>query len=231
MFLLKLFRSNNMVSIAMLLTFTACKPPKQQAAIAPLPFYNTPNFTPYFISNTDSVQQIISHSITQFTCTNQNGAVFTANAVKGKIHIANFIFTTCSSICPTMTNNLKAFEKAFHNNPQVALLSFSVTPWIDSVPVLKAYQQKNNITTNNWHFLTGNTAHIYNVARQQYFAEEDIGYTKDSTEFLHTEHAVLVDGNMKIRGIYNATLALEIEQLVKDVQLLLRIEKYTLAKQ
>ncbi|MFX4827895.1 hypothetical protein ABTB65_19375, partial [Acinetobacter baumannii] len=61
-------------------------------------------------------------------------------------------------------------------------------------------------------------------ARKSYFAEEDLGFTKDSTEFLHTEHTMLVDRNGRIRGIYNGTLQLEIEQLIKDIQLLKKEE-------
>ena len=57
-----------------------------------------------------------------------------------------------------------------------------------------------------------------------YFAEEDLGYSKDSTSFLHTEHIVLVDKSKRIRGIYNGTLELEADQLVKDIKLLLKEE-------
>jgi protein SCO1 len=62
------------------------------------------------------------------------------------------------------------------------------------------------------------------LARQSYFAEEDLGFTKDSTEFLHTEHCILVDRQQRIRGIYNGTLALDMEQLVKDIELLRKEE-------
>jgi protein SCO1 len=75
----------------------------------------------------------------------------------------------------------------------------------------------NNIHNDNWHFLTGDRGRIYDLARKSYFAEEDLGFTKDSSEFLHTEHLILVDGSGRIRGIYNGTLQLEAEQLIKDI--------------
>jgi protein SCO1/2 len=78
----------------------------------------------------------------------------------------------------------------------------------------------NSIHNNNWHFLTGDKGSIYELARKSYFAEEDLGFTKDSTEFLHTEHIILVDGSGHIRGIYNGTLQLETEQLIKDIRTL-----------
>jgi protein SCO1/2 len=210
----------NISSILMvLLLFAACKPspaPKQ----ASLPYYNTADFTPLFLTAAEADQKI-THTIADFSFTNQNNQTINRQTVAGKIHVANFIFTSCGSICPLMTGNMKAVAKAFHNSPDVAILSYSVTPWIDSVPKLKTYATNNDITTNNWHFLTGNKAAIYQLARQSYFAEEDLGFTKDSTEFLHTEHVLLVDRKQRIRGIYNGTLQLEMEQLVQDIQTLL----------
>jgi len=99
-------------------------------------------------------------------------------------------------------------------------LSFSVTPWIDSVPILRGYKQHNDITNPNWHFLTGSREKIYQLARTSYFAEEDLGFTKDSTEFLHTEHILLIDKTRRIRGIYNGTLKLDIEHLITDIETL-----------
>jgi protein SCO1/2 len=52
------------------------------------------------------------------------------------------------------------------------------------------------------------------------FAEENIGFSKDSTEFLHTEHVILVDQSKRIRGIYNGTLSLEMRHLVEDIKTL-----------
>jgi protein SCO1 len=138
--------------------------------------------------------------------------------------VANFIFTSCGSICPVMTQHIKLVQEKFGNNPTVVILSYSVTPWIDNVARLKKYADCNEITSPNWHFLTGKKSEIYTLARQSYFAEEDLGFTKDSTEFLHTEHVLLIDRSKRIRGIYNGTLQLEIEQMNKDIAELLKEE-------
>jgi len=114
-----------------------------------------------------------------------------------------------------MTENLKEVSNTFND---VVLLSFTVTPWIDNVAKLKKYTIAKNIANPNWHFLTGPQSAIYKLARTSYFAEEDMGFTKDSTEFLHTEHILLIDKNKRIRGIYNGTLKLETEQLIKDIR-------------
>ncbi len=185
-----------------------------------LPFYNTADFTPLFEADKPGVALEDIHTIAPFSFTDQNGRRISEKTIDEKIHVANFIFTRCGSICPVMTKHLKMVEKAFGSDEEIVLLSYSVTPWIDSVQRLKEYADHNNITAPNWHFLTGNKNEIYTLARQSYFAEEELGFTKDSTEFLHTEHMLLVDKKRRIRGIYNGTLQLEIEQLIADIKTL-----------
>jgi protein SCO1/2 len=187
-----------------------------------LPYYNTPDFTPAFFKSPKDAEQNIKHIIPGFSFLDQNGNRITQQDLEGKIHIANFIFTSCGSICPVMTRHMKLVQSAFKNNPAVVMLSYSVTPWIDSVGRLKSYAEKNGITASNWHLLTGHQRDIYQLARRSYFAEEDIGFSKDSADFLHTEHILLVDKTKRIRGIYNGTLQLEIEQLIRDMRLLLK---------
>jgi len=187
-----------------------------------LPYYNTPDFTPEFIQSGKDVIGKITHTISPFLFTDQNGKQITEKNVEGRIHVANFIFTSCGSICPVMTKHMKLLQEEFKNDPDVVLLSFSVTPWIDNVNRLKQYAENNQITSPNWHLLTGNKAEIYTLARQSYFAEENLGFTKDSTAFLHTEHSLLVDKTRRIRGIYNGTLELEAVQLIKDIKELLK---------
>ena len=180
-----------------------------------LPFYISPYFTPTF-----EEPKTGSHKIKNFVFTNQDGLPFGSDNLNGKIHIANFMFTSCTNICPIMTTNMTEVEKMFENNQNIQLVSFTVTPWIDNPDLLKRYKQEFTMNSSNWNFLTGNKSDIYRLARKSYFAEEEIGFTKDSTDFLHTEHFLLVDKAMRIRGIYNGTLRLEMQQLIKDIHLL-----------
>lgn len=194
--------------------FVGCSQPES------LPFYNSPDFKPLFLK-AQNAQKEVPHKIASFAFKNQLDQIIGTKDVLGKIHIANFMFTQCGSICPTMTNNLKRLEERFMEQKGVVMLSYSVTPWIDSVTKLKSYTQDYEITKKEWHFLTGKTSDIYTLARKSYFAEEDLGFTKDNTDFLHTEHVLLIDQALKIRGVYNGTLPLEITQLAKDIELLL----------
>lgn len=183
-----------------------------------LPYYNEPSFTPVF--ETDTIENKITHQIGNFSFLNHDSLLIDQTMIEGKIHVANFIFTTCGVICPRMTSNLKKVSDSLLNMDDLVFMSFSVTPWIDNPSVLNKYRQLNLITNPNWHFLTGNKADIYKLARQSYFAEEEIGFNKDSTEFLHTEHFILADKKKRIRGIYNGTLALEMQQLITDIRVL-----------
>ena len=180
-----------------------------------LPFYISPDFTPTF-----EEPKTGSHKIKNFVFTNQDSLPFGSDNLNGKIHVANFMFTSCTNICPIMTTNMTEVEKVFANNQNIHLVSFTVTPWIDNPGLLKRYKKEFTMNSSNWNFLTGNKSDIYRLARKSYFAEEEIGFTKDSTDFLHTEHFLLVDKTMRIRGVYNGTLRLEMQQLIKDIHLL-----------
>ena len=205
--------------LILIVSASACKARHEKEQ---LPYYNTPDFTPVFLSSQQEVGEKVNHTISRFSFTDQAGKKITEKDIDGKIHVANFIFTKCGSICPVMTKHMKLVQKEFQNNPDIVILSYSVTPWIDSVARLKDYASRNEINSPNWHLLTGDKGEIYKLARQSYYAEEDLGFTRDSTEFLHTEHILLIDKTRRIRGIYNGTLQLEIEQLIKDIKLLIK---------
>jgi len=185
-----------------------------------LPYYNSPDFDPIFIENKKDLESKIKHTIGDFSFIDTNGKAFGSKDLLGKIHVANFIFTSCTHICPKMTTNMVEVERKFENHDDVNLVSFTVTPWLDSPDVLKRYKEEFTLNSKNWHFLTGKKSELYSLARKSYFAEEEIGFTKDSTDFLHTEHFLLVDKGFRIRGIYNGTLGLEMQQLIKDIELL-----------
>ena len=186
-----------------------------------LPYYNTPDFTPIFLDKHEA-KKLIYHSISDFEFESDKDIKISKKNLKNKVHVASFFFTQCGSICPVMINNLKVLEKKYEKSDDFAILSFSVTPWIDSVQKLKSFVKDNEIKMKNWYFLTGEKSKIYKLARKSYFAEENLGFTKDSSDFLHTEHVILVDKNLKIRGIYNSTLPLEIKNLSADIDILLR---------
>lgn len=194
--------------------FISCKEKRVELK---LPYYNTAEFSPIFINDIDSVPIKIDHTIGVFNLKDQHNISITEKAVEGKIHVANFFFTGCGSICPGMMNKMRKVNSEFANANDVVFLSFSVTPWRDDVNRLNEYATLNQIIANNWHLLTGTRNEIYDLARRSYFAEEQLGFSKDSTDFLHTEHVLLVDKTGRIRGIYNGTLEIDMDQLKEDI--------------
>ncbi|OIN61089.1 SCO family protein [Arsenicibacter rosenii] len=200
-----------------LLLLTGCG--SDQKKTAPLPYYNTADFTPLWLEKGDvRIGQL--HRLSEFSFTDQNNRRITEQTVSGKIHVAGFFFTSCPGLCPRLTRSMTEVQEAFRDNPQVVLLSYSVTPERDSVPVLRAYATKHQVIDQKWHLLTGDHDAIYQLARKSYFADENIGVQKGENDFLHTENLILIDGDLHIRGIYNGTLPLDVQQLIQDIKAL-----------
>jgi protein SCO1/2 len=183
-----------------------------------LPYYNEASFTPKWIASQSDVLKSF-HQIPDFNFTNQNGETITQKTFEGQIYVTDFFFTTCPGICPKMTANMDILQKEFINDASVLLLSHSVTPTLDTVAQLKKYAVDKNIG-KNWHLVTGDKKEIYNLGRQFYFVEEDLGTPKGIDDFLHTENFLLIDKNRHIRGIYNGLNTNAILQLIADIKTL-----------
>ncbi len=188
-----------------------------------LKIYNPADVNPELV---DSTMQYISkyHTIADFSFTNQNGKIITQKDYEDKIYVADFFFTTCGSICPKMTTNLKDVQKAFANNPKVMLLSHTVFPETDSVSVLKQYAIKHNVDGNKWNLVTGDKKEIYTMARKSYLAVK-LGKPEELYDMVHTENFVLVDSKRRVRGFYDGTNKEEVQKLIEDINWLIEDEK------
>ena len=154
-----------------------------------------------------------NHKISDFELVNQNGATVTQATFDNKIYVADFFFTRCGTICPLMTTHMYALQNAFLNDEEVLLLSHSVTPVLDSVPVLKRYAENKGVLAAKWHLVTGPKKQIYDLARKSYFAVLDEGDGGEQ-DFIHTEQFVLVDQKKRIRGYYDGTDPKEIQRIL-----------------
>ena len=201
-----------------LILLVSCKSKPTESS---LPFINKPDFTPEWIEKNDPAYSTI-HRIPAFSFINQDGQSVTEKTVEGKIYVADFFFTRCGSICPVMTTNMALIQERFKNTDEVLLLSHSVTPEMDNVPVLKKYAGEKGVISGKWHLLTGKEEDIYSLAKKQYYAGDTIGYYQTGNEFLHTENFILIDKRRRIRGVYNGTLSLEAERLIDDINTLLK---------
>ncbi len=187
-----------------------------------LPIYSPAMVNPEMVDST--VQHISKHhTVADFSFTNQNGKTITQKEYEGVVYVADFFFTTCPTICPVMQDNMLEIQEHFKDNSKVMLLSHTVMPDIDSVPVLKKYALEKGVIDTKWNLVTGAKKAIYYSARKSYLA------VKTETEgelydMVHTENFVLVDTKKRVRGFYDGTNKAAVRQLITDITRLLEEE-------
>ncbi|MCC1485225.1 SCO family protein [Winogradskyella immobilis] len=182
-----------------------------------------PIFQPEMV-NDEMVDETIRHkskyhTISDFSLTNQNGETITQETYKDKIYVADFFFTTCQTICPIMTDHMYQIQKEIMDDDEVMLLSHSVTPTVDSVPVLKSYAKLKGVNDTKWNLVTGNKKQIYELARKSYLAVKTAG-NGDTYDMIHTENFMLIDKKRQIRGFYDGTNPEDIDRLLDDIETL-----------
>ena len=160
------------------------------------------------------------HKIKSFEFLNQNGEKISEKDYDGFVYVADFFFTTCPSICPIMTDNMLKIQSYIKDKKKVKLLSFSVTPEIDSVQVLKEYSIEKGVDDKYWNLLTGDKSKIYSLARKSFLVVKE-NAESNSHDMIHTENFVLVDREKRIRGFYNGTDDEDIEILKEDIDILI----------
>lgn len=212
---------NSFFAMIGLLITIGCTPTKKEeksSRVEELPFYSEATYTPQWLDPENVPDDF--HQIPAFQLSDQNGEIVSEKDLDGKVTVVDFFFTTCPGICPKMTSNMKLVQDAFLEDEEILILSHSVTPEYDSVAILQEYAKNKEIVKKEWHLLTGERSVIYDLGRNQYFVEEDLGLEKDPDDFIHTENFVLVDQNRRIRGIYNGLNKSSIRQLIADIKTL-----------
>ena len=210
----KFFLTTLAIISAVILTlfYNALKPQEK------LPIYQ-PAMVNYELVDS-SLQHIKKyHKIAPFSLINQNGLNITDNDYSNKIYVADFFFTTCHSICPKMTANMGLIQEDIRTDNQVLLLSFSVTPEIDSVAQLKRYAIEKGVIDTKWNLLTGDKKEIYELARKSYLAVKTSGDGGEH-DMIHTENFILVDPEQRIRGFYDGTDTTAMDELLSDIRVL-----------
>ena len=155
-------------------------------------------------------------SIPEFEFIDSEGQSINLNTLKGKVWVADFIFTTCTMACPIMTDNMNTIHKKYKKNDDLRLVSISVYPEYDTPEVLKEYASQYNANTDKWHFLTGKETTVKNVIKNGF----KIGDYEDI--IFHSEKFALVDKNGMIRSYYNGMKTEDMDKLKKDINRLLK---------
>jgi protein SCO1/2 len=177
------------------------------------------------------VTDTVWHRVADFALINQENKLVSWNSLKGKIVIADFFFTHCPTICPGLTKNMKRLAESVNNgervgdktNQQVQFLSFSIDPERDSVERLKYWADRFQINPEQWWLLTGNKKMIYDLIIHEMKIPVDDGMGVD-TNFMHTDHFVLIDSNRYVRGYYHGLDSASLAKLSNDL-VLLTLEK------
>jgi protein SCO1/2 len=180
------------------------------------------------VVNGKMVSDTVWHKVANISLTNQLGDQVSLDDISGSIIVADFFFTRCPSICPTLTKNMKVLQDAMKmkdirtklEGSFVRFLSFTVDPERDSAQALKKYADKYHVNHDTWWFLTGPKKKIYDFALNELKLGLQDGNGVDSN-FIHTSKFVLMDRERTVRGYYDALDSTSMSKLAEDITLLI----------
>tara|TARA_Y100001960_G_C14780553_1_gene886403 strand:- start:3769 stop:4353 length:585 start_codon:yes stop_codon:yes gene_type:complete len=171
----------------------------------------------YLLKNSEPENSLpVIGNIPDFEFVNSEGETINLTSLKGKVWVADFIFTTCNMACPIMTGNMNIIHKKYKQNDDVRLVSISVYPEYDTPEVLTKYAAQYNADTNRWYFLTGEEGTVQEVIKDGF----KIGDYEDI--IFHSEKFALVDRSGMIRAYYNGMKTEDMKKLKKDINSLLK---------
>lgn len=187
-----------------------------------------------FINPNDVQQEMVDssllgvghgHRIGAFRLKDEQNKVITEKAIDGKVFVAEYFFATCKSICPIMNQQMQRVQERFKREQKFKILSFTVDPETDTPEQLLAYAKEHGYSPGQWHFITGSKDSLYRLARTSFFVlkpAEAQNLGDAGSDFIHTNNFVLVDQKRQIRGYYDGTNASEVDQLMVDIDILLK---------
>ncbi len=167
----------------------------------------------------DKARQLVN-----FALTNSAGAEVTRDAVRGKILIVSFLFTSCSLTCPEVTKRMAEIQRLTAGMPDVRLLSLTVDPRSDTAPVLAKWGLRFGADTNRWHLLTGEQDQLHWVIGTSFLATETNNpFNSMPGNFAGTDRIAVVDRRGNLRAFFDglrvetpAVVAAQIELLRKE---------------
>jgi len=161
----------------------------------------------------------IYHTVQPFELVNQDSTIVSNDTYLGHIYVADFFFTSCPTICPKMKKQMLRIHDEFKEDEEVMLVSHTIDPAHDTVAVLNNYAQNLGVSSDKWHFLTGEKDSIYALAEGSYLvmADEDADAPGG---YIHSGAFLLVDKEQRIRGAYDGTKPEQVDLLMKDIEIL-----------
>jgi len=167
--------------------------------------------------NGAQVTDTVYHTIPAIQYINQYGDSINNKKLDGNIYVADFFFTTCPSICPVMQRNMLNVYKEFNNQPGFKIISYTIDPQHDSVPVLKRYADKLGVSGNTWWLVQGRKNETYQLAKSYLVSVQE---KNPAGEYIHDGYFILIDKQKRIRGTYEGTDPKEVDKLIADIKTL-----------
>jgi len=203
------------ILVLIVVLYTACKSGGDKQT---LPIFGNRDAVTKTV-NGKQVTDTVYQTIPSFKFVNQYGDTITDKSLKGDIYVADFFFTTCPSICPIMHRNMLKVYNEFKRESDFKIISHTIDPKHDTVPVLKKYADKLGIAGNAWWLLQGKKEETYTLGEKSYLVavKQDDGTPGG---FVHQGWFVLVDKQKRIRGYYDGTVDADVAKLINDIKTL-----------
>ena len=167
--------------------------------------------------NGEVINDTIYHTIQPFRFVNQDSNFVTNETFDGQVYVADFFFTSCPTICPAMKKQMLRVYEKYKDHPEVAFLSHTIDPKHDTVAVLANFARNLGVSSDKWHFVTGERDEIYQLGEKSYMvvAGED---KKAPGGYIHSGAFLLVDKERRIRGVYDGTVPEQVDILISDIK-------------
>lgn len=173
------------------------------------------------IENGKVYYDTLPHMVKNFAFVDQDSVIVTNETFNNQVYVADFFFTTCPTICPKMKKQMLRVYNEYENNPEVGILSHTIDPKHDTVAVLRDFAERLGVSSNKWHFVTGDQDDIYEISESSYM----VTAASDPNEpggYIHSGAFLLVDKERRIRGVYDGTVPEQVDLLIKDIDKLLK---------
>ena len=194
-----------------LFALLACSSPETQKSL--------PILGPTQVLHENGKTDTLYHSIPPFSLLNQDSAQFNQDSLRGRVHLVDFFFTSCPTICPKMSLTMQLVYQRLKEEDRFVLISHTIDPKNDVPGVLKNYAQKQGVTNHRWQFLTGPTQAIFALA-ESYLAFAKVA-PEEEGGFTHSGFLMLLDGQHHLRAVYDGTRSEMADSIYSDIQILI----------
>ncbi|OGX78344.1 cytochrome c oxidase assembly protein [Exiguobacterium sp. SH31] len=169
----------------------------------------------------NEIEDPLNWEIESFDYMNQDEEMVSLDDLKGKVWMADFVFTNCETVCPPMTYNMTKLNEALVEEgvEDVQFVSFSVDPTVDTPDKIKQFMSGYDLAEADWQFLTGYSQDEIEAFAQQNF-KALVRKPDEGTQVDHATWFYLVDQDGKIIKAYQGFQDVPIEEIVNDIKIL-----------